>query len=183
MLSIRQVAAQARISHVAAADALDGLVQLGVVAVTVTGRSRVHWLERRSLIARDLVLPAFAAEDASFDRLAAELRAVIPPQVRSAVLFGSYARGDQTPESDIDLLIVADDERSLQQSLRAFDDRAAELHAGFGASVSVSGYTMDRARSLLAEGDNLMTGVVRDGVSVAGTPPAEWGSIDEGAED
>lgn len=179
-LSIRQVAAQARISHVAAADALDGLVRLGAVGASVTGRSRIHWLERRSLLVTDLVLPAFAAEETSYARLAAELAAFIPPRVGLAVLFGSYARGEQTPDSDIDLLVVGG---SARDSLDALDAVGAEMRARFGASVSVLGYTMEQARTLIAQGDNFMSGAIRDGLVVAGVVPTEWGILDEGAQD
>ena len=34
--------------------------------------------------------------------------ALLGPRLRSLVLFGSVARGDSTPDSDIDLLVIAD---------------------------------------------------------------------------
>jgi len=182
-LSIRQVAAQARISHVAAAEALDGLVRLGAVGASVTGRSRIHWLERRSLLVTDLVLSALAAEETSYARLAAELAAFIPPRVDLAVLFGSYARGDQAPDSDIDLLVVGGSARDVRDSLDALDAVGAEMRARLGASVSVLGYTMEQARTLIDQGDTFMSGAIRDGLVVAGVVPTEWGILDEGAQD
>lgn len=179
-LSIRQVAAQARISHVAAADALDALVRLGAVGASVTGRSRIHWLERRNLVVTDLVLPAFAAEETSYARLVAELAVFIPQLVSLAILFGSYARGDQTTESDIDLLVVGGSARDVRDSLDALDAAGAEMRARLGASVSVLGYTMEQARTLIAQGDNFMSGAIRDGHVVAGVVPTEWGITDEG---
>ncbi len=41
----------------------------------------------------------------------AALRAMYGDRLREAVLYGSYARGDYDDESDIDLMIVLNDER------------------------------------------------------------------------
>ena len=41
-------------------------------------------------------------------RVAADLRALYGSRLRKVVLFGSRARGDATPESDLDLLVVLD---------------------------------------------------------------------------
>lgn len=50
----------------------------------------------------------------------ARLRATFGDRLRRTVLFGSYARGEETPESDIDLLVVldrvsADDRRTVSR--------------------------------------------------------------------
>lgn len=41
------------------------------------------------------------------DRLVASVLAVTPAD--QIILFGSYARGQQTPESDVDIMVIADD--------------------------------------------------------------------------
>lgn len=44
--------------------------------------------------------------DAYLDRIVESVTAAAP--VESIFLFGSYARGEQTPESDIDLYVITD---------------------------------------------------------------------------
>jgi len=66
----------------------------------------------RALAARpDPVVPgiegAFDARRIARD-VAADLRGVFGQRLRQVVLFGSWARGDAHPESDIDLLVVLD---------------------------------------------------------------------------
>ena len=95
-LSIRQVARQSALSHVATAAVLDDLVGMGLVAASTAGRSRVHWLERRNVFVERVVLPALSAVAAIPDSVMAALRAAVPDGVVSAVVFGSYARAEQT---------------------------------------------------------------------------------------
>lgn len=53
-------------------------------------------------------------------------------KVRSLALFGSYARGDQTAESDIDILVDFDPSIGLR-----FIDLANELEAALGKPVDL----------------------------------------------
>lgn len=173
-LSIRQVANQAGLSPAPTAEILDRLVSLGVVEDTQAGKSRVHWLERRNLLVRELILPALAAEAGLGDAAVREVRAAMPPTVYSAVLFGSRARGDHTASSDYDVVVVEPDEDALNETLAHLDGLSTDLGACLGARVSFLGYTLGRAQGLLARGDNFMDGVVRDGVLLAGVPPRAW---------
>ena len=181
-LSIRQVSAQAGLMHSSAAQALDGLVVLGVVSCTTAGRSRVHWLERRNLWVREVVIQAFASEEHMADGVIDELRAAIPQEVVSAVVFGSFARGEQTVDSDIDLMIVTDDGQTLDRVLDLLDASALDLEAVIGAHVSVVGYTLVEARSLVTRGDSVMDGVLREGVTLRGLAPVVWGTHDGNAK-
>ena len=56
------------------------------------------------------------------------LKAYFGDRLMAVVLYGSVARGEQTPESDIDLLIVAD---GLPASHRARNRLLVELEEGF----------------------------------------------------
>jgi len=47
-------------------------------------------------------------EKMAFDRLIQHIQTVYHDNLFSIILFGSYARGEATPESDIDILILVD---------------------------------------------------------------------------
>ncbi len=53
--------------------------------------------------------------------VARDLRRVYGDRLRSVLLFGSWARGDAHPESDIDLLVVLDRVESVWDELRRMD--------------------------------------------------------------
>lgn len=68
------------------------------------------------------------------------------PAVVAVVLFGSWARGEATPASDADVLIL------LQESPVGFDDRMVRYKPlGLGVSVEVFPYTLAEARRALEE--------------------------------
>lgn len=173
-MSIRQIAAQARVSHVAAATALDELVAVGVVGAVQAGRSRVHWLERRSLLTQQLIEPVFASEAALSDLALDRLQQAFG-DAYSAVLYGSRARGDNAPRSDFDVLVVQPDQQSLAALMRTLERSQAALEIELGAAVSILGYTVLDAQKLSERGDNFMTGVMEDGVVLCGMHPREWG--------
>jgi predicted nucleotidyltransferase len=173
-LSIRQVALQSGLSHVSAAAVLDGLVATGAVAATTAGRSRVHWLNRDSLLARDIVLPALSAEAAQPERILDTLRGALPEGVYSAVLYGSYSRGDQTPDSDLDILIVEASTDLVGSRSDALDTLAQDLGRALGTRVAVLSYSVSEALELVERGGTMMDGVIADGIVLAGVPPAEW---------
>lgn len=175
-LSIREIAAQAGISHVAASAALQELTPLGVVAVKAAGRARVHWLERRSLLTCTIVLPVFEAERDYEQRALCRL-AEVAGDLYSVVLFGSRARGEAVGSSDYDLLAVDPDPAVVAQAELRFQRLSTELHAALGVDVSLLAYTLEEARALMDSGDNFMQGVLRDGVVVVGVHPREWASI------
>lgn len=85
-------------------------------------RRAIEWLRDEGLVTDDAADRALAARpdpdlpgvSESFDArriardTAEDLRALYGDRLRKVVLFGSWARGDAHPESDIDLLVVLD---------------------------------------------------------------------------
>ncbi|GAB4424332.1 MAG: hypothetical protein OHK0011_04910 [Turneriella sp.] len=71
-----------------------------------------------------IVFPAFKdpLNGLSLDEFKSKLRAMLAHRVQSVWLFGSVARGEARPESDIDLFIVADTYLAFHERGALFDD-------------------------------------------------------------
>lgn len=54
--------------------------------------------------------------------VAADLRELYAGRLRDVLLFGSWARGDAHPDSDIDLLVVLDEVSSRRRELARMDE-------------------------------------------------------------
>lgn len=97
-------------------------------------RRAIEWLQRQELIAPDVAeralseradpdLPELAGALDVARAVADDLRDLYGPRLKHVVLFGSWARGDASAESDIDLLVILDEVRSRREEL----DRMNEI--------------------------------------------------------
>ena len=87
-----------------------------------------------------------------------------PRTVARMVIYGSKARGDAHPESDIDVLIIVKNEVGfLKRSLRHI---GYELAATSCAVPSILAYTQDEWQEKKEKGYPFQHTVERDGVSV-----------------
>jgi hypothetical protein len=99
-------------------------------------RRAIEWLADEELVERDIaerevrarVDPQLPELSSGFDAVeiaravAEDLRGLYSTRYRRVLLFGSWARGDAHPESDIDLLVVLDRIVSPWEELRRMDE-------------------------------------------------------------
>jgi predicted nucleotidyltransferase len=97
-------------------------------------------------------------------------RAGVRASIRSVVLFGSEARRDARPGSDLDLLLVLDSPERIAEVERALTDVSAEVRGRLG--VRVDGIVIDagRVRERLDAGDPLMETIRAEGRVLLGEP-------------
>ncbi len=69
--------------------------------------------------------------------MAQAYQAVYGANIVKIILYGSYARGDQQKDSDIDIVAIVQGERqSLQQELKRVWDISADLELEYGTIIS-----------------------------------------------
>jgi uncharacterized protein len=117
------------------------------------GSASVTWLDRR------------AAKKAARDAAAA--LALARPEVVGVLLFGSVARGDAVPASDVDLLVV------LRDSPLPFLDRIP-LYTPAVPPLAVDAlpYTVAEVLTLRAQGHSLLARALAEGEWIVGPPPS-----------
>jgi len=80
------------------------------------------------------------------------------PELVKAVLFGSFARGDAVPGSDVDIVLV------LSRSGKDYHDRITEfLPSRFPVGVDVFPYTEEEIRAMLEEGNRFVASALAEG--------------------
>ncbi|RLF88086.1 nucleotidyltransferase domain-containing protein [Thermococci archaeon] len=70
-----------------------------------------------------------------FEEVGGEIRRAFGDRVKEIIVFGSRARGDSTPESDLDVLVVVDEIRSTDWD--TVGKLSAELTLRLGISVMI----------------------------------------------
>lgn len=103
--------------------------------------------------------------------------ALVEPEVERILLFGSRARGDAGPHSDLDLLIVRrTGERFLARIGAAYQCLAnAAVHLGVDVDVLV--YTPEEYQRMLDEGNPLVTRAQREGKVLYEKPVGRGGTL------
>lgn len=180
-LSTRGVGRAAGISHTAAASVLGDLESLGLVRRSTVGRAHAFTLNRDSVYVRLMVLPAVEAEDQVIDELCGDLVETFAADSLSLILFGSYAYGEQTESSDIDVFAIAQDARRKQQLEDAATERFDFFLSKFGSALSLVAYSRREAAEYLAPGkSSLRNELASTGIILHGLGVEEWETDDVG---
>lgn len=87
------------------------------------------------------------------------------PEVERVLLFGSFARGDATPESDVDLLLIT---RGADANPLKRADRYRDTFADLPFDVWIQVYTPDELEHLTAAGDPFLRNVLSDALTLWG---------------
>ncbi|MBC8264066.1 MAG: nucleotidyltransferase domain-containing protein [Anaerolineales bacterium] len=94
--------------------------------------------------------------------------AELPGQVKDIILFGSKARGDAHPGSDIDLLVIV--ERGTPEVDDIISDLMADTHLEKRIDISALDFTSDQIAEWTAIGTPLMRNVAEEGIVLKGGP-------------
>ncbi|MEX2154553.1 MAG: nucleotidyltransferase domain-containing protein [Gemmatimonadaceae bacterium] len=176
-LTQRDVARRAGTQHRSSQLALDELVALGVVHRTQGGRDFLVRLND-SYYLSDTLRQIFRAEAQGFLTLRTGLAAVVSQIQRSArplsvVLFGSVARGDDKPGSDLDILVISADAAGIETTLARLDTARDQLESRFGYALRPIAYTVSDARRRWRRHEPPLPEIVRDHIAIVGAPLRE----------
>ena len=164
----RQLAAMAGVASGNASTVIEDLIRTGLVTELVAGRSSLVSLNRKHLAAGPVV--ALAGLRGELVRRLRE-RLAGWADVRGAWLFGSVARGEAGRDSDVDVLLVADDLESAD-----LHERLAQLQSDVldwtGNELQLVEHSPTSWRKLVRSKNSLVQQVRLDGIALAGNTAA-----------
>jgi len=173
-LNASQLAGRTGLSWTAVATVLDELAEMGVTNSSSAGRANIHSLNRENVYVTDLISPLFAAEERIPDKMLADLSRTFESQALALVLFGSYSRGEQVSESDVDVAIVAADSKAKDLVEETVDGYQAHFLSRYGAPLSSIVYDAVEAAALSDVAPSFAAQLVGDALVVFGPHPREW---------
>jgi predicted nucleotidyltransferase len=177
-LTAADVARRTRLTHPAASAVLRSLADFRLVSASPAGRGSTFWLNKDNVYVESMLDPVFLAEREVPEMMIDALRLAFEDLADSAVLFGSYARGDQTPGSDVDVAVVTQSPSAKQTLLDELPSMAAAFSRSFGAPLAVIVYDRDEGRELSERAPDLHAALWRDGVRVFGPTVDEWRDLE-----
>ena len=117
-------------------DILTLFERYGFVKSRRVGRSILWKMDENNCLIKSLILPSFEAERNLLDHLKRRIsRSVRGLPVQKVVIYGSVARGDERPDSDIDLLLVVREKGKWVGELQ--DKLRGEVLELFGNMLSI----------------------------------------------
>jgi predicted nucleotidyltransferase len=148
-------------------NALNELTELGILERDETRRIQFFRVNRD----HDLVAPLRALFEAESKRIVELQEAVekiveegaVREHTLSIILFGSNARGDALPASDLDLLAVTEAAPQVDGVLEVLIDAIPRLERRFGMRTSPLVLDRIRVQERFRDGDPLMKNVLSDG--------------------
>lgn len=126
-----------------------------------------HWLVRTG------IRPLFDAEADLLTALGEAVRKASGVPVRSVLVFGSVARGEAGPDSDLDVLCLTTMATEAPDAERNLAEAAAALRRQFGRRVSVIVLSAGEFARRYRRRERLSREIVETGWVVAGEPISE----------
>lgn len=168
-LNGRQIARAIDISPPTVNRALAELGKEGVLIQRNVGRAYLYRLNGDNWLAEELLIPLFQKERELLERALSEVLDDVP-SILSAILYGSLARGEEEPFSDVDLLIVTDNGVKARDVL---EERAINFLERYGNVLSLYILDLDEFRNLYQQRDELLREILAEGRVIAGQSPLE----------
>lgn len=176
-LNASQLASRTGLSWTAVSTVLDELGEMGVVKSSSAGRANIHSLNRDSVYVTELVDPLFCAEERVPEMMLADLAETFGGRSLAVALFGSFARDEQTPGSDVDVAIVVADAAEKDAIENVVDDYQARFLSRYGAPLSTIVYERAEAAALTDVAPAFAAQLAADALAVSGPHPREWSRL------
>jgi len=177
MWSGNRIAAEVGINPMTAHRALRELRQATLFQVQKIGSSFAYSLRDQHVLVREVLRPFFDQEAGLRDRISELLTEALKGEEKAKVItvaiYGSVARGEERPTSDVDLLVLVESEqakRKIESALDRFCERAMKE---FGNVPAPYVNTLAEARRKIQRGLPVFQNILKEHRVIFGKPLEE----------
>lgn len=174
-LNGREIAKNVGLSHVKAHGALKDLTIQGVVNMRSVGRSLVYWLNEEHFLVKDIIRPAFEKEETAIRQVSNIILSKIKPtRPLSIILFGSFAKGNASADSDIDVVIVYQNSKNKERMANELLEAEKKITLLFGNHLASIPLKVKEFQRKLKAKDRFINEVIRTGRVIYGRSISEF---------
>lgn len=168
-MSGRAVAREAGFAQQACRETFARLEGLGIIKRLGSGKTQLLQLNFKHVLVKEVLLPMFAKERCAMRSLRRVIREELEDYVLSATIFGSVARDEERPDSDVDILLVIEkgSKEKVFSKVSALGQRVAEAY-GMGLSPVVT--TVREIRMEKKRSSRLIKNILAEGIDLFGIP-------------
>lgn len=179
-LNGREIAKNVGLSHVKAHTALKDLTRHGIVNMRSVGSSLVYWLNEDHFLVKEIIRPAFEKEEGVFGHIVRIiLKEIKPPRPLSIILFGSFAKGGASADSDIDIVIVYPRSKNKSLISKELSEAEKKITALFGNHLSCVPLSINEFHNKLKKKGAFINEVIRTGKVIYGSSVSELTAYDK----
>lgn len=173
-LNGREIAKNVGLSHVKAHTALKDLTKDGIVSMRSVGSSLVYWLNEEHFLVKEIIRPAFEKEKDIFGHIVRLiLKEMKPPRPLSVILFGSFAKGNASADSDIDVLIVYPHQKNKLLLARELSEADKKITLLFGNRLASVPFSIYEFQNKLKKKGAFINEIIRTGKVIYGKSISE----------
>jgi predicted nucleotidyltransferase len=173
-LSGREIARRAGLSPRAASMALTQLVRAGILHKHTVGSTHQFAISRKRYLVSNALGNLFQEEELLASTMGHRImQSIGRNKCISVAIFGSYARGEASGKSDLDLLVLLDDSYRVPKVKETLQASTSKFYDLFG--VQLAPYVIGAAEfaDRLRSGDKLIKSMVREARVISGKPLSE----------
>jgi len=167
-MSGREVARQAGINHQSCTQAIARLEGIGVLQRHGAGRTQLIGLNRESFLVKELLMPLLKKERMFFATIKEEIKSYFKGKTISVIIFGSTARKEESPRSDLDVCIIVKDAKMKRKTQSIIDQITSKLFMTLSIKLSSFVFTLNEAKSRIKVSDPLFKSIASDGILLTG---------------
>jgi predicted nucleotidyltransferase len=168
-LTGRQIAELAGLNAMTCQNTLHRLRDFKLVYMRPVGSAHLYRLSRDSILVKNLLEPAFEAERSLLNDLVAPLIENLGSSLRSLIVFGSVARGEEDFISDLDIAVIVNNRSNMKRVQEIVDRETDSLSGATGSVTTVLVYTVNEFQTRYRRGQSLFRTIVEAGRVVFGT--------------
>lgn len=170
----REIAKAVGTSHVKCHAALQELTTHGLVTMRRVGRSILYGIDADNVQFKSLLQPLFKNESQLFNMLKSTLfENLSGSDIVSMIVFGSVAKGNAQPNSDIDLLLIVANSKSIQKIRNKLERTEEKVIERFGNQLSPILLTQHAFRIKYNKGNGLYREIAKSGIVIHGQAISE----------
>ena len=164
-MSGRAIAREAGINHQACALALHYLERLGLLQRQGQARTQLIRLNFANYLVKEMILPLLKKERDFQNQMRREIAKAFKNMALAITVFGSVARGQDIPGSDIDVLIVSEGSNK-NLALEKATHYSAEFKRKYGLRLSPIIMTPLEARKRAKGSEPLLKNILTEGIDL-----------------
>jgi len=164
----RGLANELEMNHATCIRALNSLADMGVISRRTIGRSSVYEIPNDSVLLKDFLKPLFEEEAGLLNDLVDVLTKGFKQSVLSVILFGSVARGEDTPQSDVDILLVLKAGADRKKVGEILEENEREVYQRYRVGINTLIYTSKEFERMKKNRHPLIEEILAEGVLLVG---------------